>query len=76
MARTFDDYVVISVICFAQYNLESNFNPRYEWLSTLERGCPNSEYWCVLGLVLFVTGTCTHFNILNCICQLSDHFSS
>ena len=48
MAKTFDDFVVISVICFAKDNLESNFTSRYEWLATLERGCPNSEYWCVL----------------------------
>ena len=25
-----DDFEVISVICFAQDNLESNFTPRYE----------------------------------------------
>ena len=28
--KTFDDFGVISVICFAQDNLESNFTPRYE----------------------------------------------
>ena len=28
--KTFDDFEVISVICFAQDNLESNFTPRYE----------------------------------------------
>ena len=44
--KTFDDFEVISLICFAQDNLESNFTPRYEWLATLESGCPNSEYWC------------------------------
>ena len=59
MAKSFDDFVVISVICFAPGNLESNFTPTYEWLATLERGCPNSEYWCVLGLVLLVIGRCT-----------------
>ena len=64
MAKTFDDFVVILVICFAQDNLESNFTLRYEWLATLERGCPNSEYWCVLGVVLFVIGRCTHFDII------------
>ena len=74
--KTFDDFGVISVICFAQDNLESNFTPMYEWLGTLESGCPNSEYWCALGLVLFVIGRCTHFDKLNCICHLSDHFSS
>ena len=72
----FDDFVVISVICFAQDSLESSFTPRYAWLATLESGCPNSEYWCELGLVLFVMGRCTHFDILNCFCHLSDHFSS
>ena len=30
MAKTFDDFVVISVICFTHDNLESNFTPRYE----------------------------------------------
>ena len=29
MAKTFDDLVVILVICFAQDNLESSFTPRY-----------------------------------------------
>ena len=38
MAKTFDDFVVISVICFAQDNLQSNFTPKYEWLATLESG--------------------------------------
>ena len=76
MAKTIDDLVEMSVICFAQDNLESNFTPRYEWLAALESGCPNSEYWCELGLVLFVIGGCTHFDILNCNCNLSDHFSS
>ena len=28
--KTFDDFDVISVICFAQDNLESNFTPWYE----------------------------------------------
>ena len=28
--KTFDDFEVFSVICFAQDNLESNFTPRYE----------------------------------------------
>ena len=28
--KTFDDVEEISVICFAQDNLESNFTPRYE----------------------------------------------
>ena len=28
--KTFDDFEVISVICFAQDNLESNFTLRYE----------------------------------------------
>ena len=74
--NTFDDFVVISVICFAQDSLESSFTPRYAWLGTLESGCLNSEYWCELGLVLFVMGRCTHFDILNCICHLSDHLSS
>ena len=64
MAKTFDDLVVISVISFAQDNLESSFTPRYARLSN---GCPNREYWCELGLVLFVIGRCTHFDILNCI---------
>ena len=41
-----------------------------------KRARPNSEYWCELGLVLFVIGRCTHFDKLNCICHLSDHFSS
>ena len=59
MAKTFDDLVDISVICFAQDNLESNFTPMYEWLDTLESGCSNSEYWCELRLVLFVIGKCT-----------------
>ena len=54
MVKTFDDLVEMSVICFAQENVESNFTPRYEWLATLASGCPNSEYWCELGLVLFV----------------------
>ena len=76
MAKAFDDLLGNSVICFAQDNLESNFTPRYEWLATLESGCPNSEYRCEIGLVLFVIGRCTHFDILNCICHLSDHFSS
>ena len=40
---------------------------RYEWLATLESGCPNSKYWCELGFVLFVIGRCTHFYQLNCI---------
>ena len=62
VAKTFDDFVVISVICFTQDNLESNFTPRYERLATLESGCSNSEYWCELGLVLFVIGRCTHFD--------------
>ena len=48
--KTFDDFEVISVICFAQDNLESNFTPRPSF--SLESGCPNSEYWCELGLVL------------------------
>ena len=74
--KTFDDFEVISVICFAQDNLESNFTPRYEWLATLESGCPNSEYWCELGFDLFAIGRCTHFDKLNCVCHLSDHFSS
>ena len=30
MGKYFDDFVVISVICFAQDNLEYNFTPRYE----------------------------------------------
>ena len=42
----------------------------------LESACQNSEYWCELGLVLFVIGRCTPFDILNCICHLSDHLSS
>ena len=54
MDKTFDDLVEISVICFAQDNVESIFTLRYEWLATLESGCPNSEYWCELGLVWFV----------------------
>ena len=49
--KTFDDFEVISAICFALDNLECNFTPRYEWLATLESGCPNSEYWCELGFV-------------------------
>ena len=32
-------------------------------MATLESGCQNSEYWCELGLVLFVIGRCTHFDI-------------
>ena len=62
--KTFDDFEVISVICFAQDNLESSFTPRYEWPATLESGCPNSEYWCELGFVLFVIGRCTLTAIL------------
>ena len=27
--KTFDDLVVISVVCFAHGNLESSFTPRY-----------------------------------------------
>ena len=46
--------------------MESSFTPRYARLVTLESGCPNSEYWCEVGLVLCVIGTCTHFDILNC----------
>ena len=38
--------------------------------------CPNSELCCVLGLVLFVIGRCTHVDLVNCICHLSDYFSS
>ena len=76
MGKTFDDLVEMSEICFAQDNLASNFTPRYEPLATLESGCPNSEYWFELGLVVFVIGRCTHFDILNCICHLSDNFSS
>ena len=74
MAKTFDGLVEISEICFAQDNLEFKFRPtpRYEWLATLESGCPNSEYWCELGLVLSVIGRCTHFDILNCICHLTE----
>ena len=30
MPKTFDDLLEMSVICFAQDNLESNFTPRYE----------------------------------------------
>ena len=30
MPKTFDDVLKMSVICFAQDNLESNFTPRYE----------------------------------------------
>ena len=30
MAKSFDDFVVISVICFTHDNLESNSTPRYE----------------------------------------------
>ena len=56
------------MICFAHDNLESSFTPRYAGRATLESVCPNSEYWCELGLVLFVIGRCTHFDILNCIC--------
>ena len=63
MTKTFDDLIDISVICFVQDNFESNFTPRYEWLATLESGCPNSEYWCELGLVLFVIERCTLFFI-------------
>ena len=33
--KTFDDFEVISVICFAQDNLESNFTPRYKIQETL-----------------------------------------
>ena len=29
MAKMFDDLLQISVICFAQNNLESSFTPRY-----------------------------------------------
>ena len=56
--------MVISVICFSQDSLESSFTQGYARLATLESGCPNSEYWCELGLVLFVTGRGTHFDIL------------
>ena len=48
----------------------------YELLGTVVIGCTNSEYWCELGIVLSVIGRCTHFDILNRICHLSDHFSS
>ena len=61
MVNIFDEFVVISVICN---------------LGTSVKGCPNTEYWCELGLVLTVIGRCTHFDILNCICHISDHFSS
>ena len=52
--KTFDDFGVMLVICFAQDNLESSFTPRYERLATLESEGPNSECWCGPGLVLFV----------------------
>ena len=45
-------------------------------MAIFENGCPNGEYSCELGLVVFVIGTCTHVDKLNCICQLFDHFSS
>ena len=38
MVKSFDDFVVMSVICFAQDNLESNFTPMYEWLATFRKG--------------------------------------
>ena len=66
--KSFEDVQVISVICFAQDNLESNFTPRC--------GCPNSEYWCELDFVLSVIGTCIQFDKSNCICHLPDYFSS
>ena len=75
MGKTFDDFVVMSVICFAQDHLESNFI-QVRVACYFRNGCPNSAYWCVLGLFLFVIGRCTHFDILNCISHLSDHFSS
>ena len=53
--------------------MESNFTPRYEWLDTVDNGWPESEYFCVLGLVLFVIGKWTHLDTLNSICHLSDH---
>ena len=74
MAKTFDDFVLMSVICFAQDNLKSNYTPRYEWLATLESGVQivnTGVCW-----VFFLIGRCTLFDILNCICHLSDHFSS
>ena len=37
MAKTVEELVVISVICFVQDNLESNFT---EVLATLENGWP------------------------------------
>ena len=51
--------------------MESNFTPRYEWLDTVDNGWPESEYLCVLGLVLFVIGRWTHLDTLNSICHVS-----
>ena len=56
--------------------MESNFTPRYEWLDTVDNGWPESEYLCVLGLVLFVIGRWTHLDTLNSICHLSDHVAT
>ena len=55
------------------YNLESNFTPRYEWLDTVDSSWPKSEYLCGLGLVLFLIGRWTHLDTLNSICRLTDH---
>ena len=44
MPKTFEDFEVMSVTCFVQVNLESNFTPRYEWLDTVDSGWPKSEY--------------------------------
>ena len=73
--KTFYDFEVISVICFL---------PRIIWNLILLRGTSD---WPLLkagvqiantglGLFLFVIGRCIHFDKLNCICHLSDHFSS
>ena len=56
MPKTFEDFEVMSVFCFVQVNLESNFTLRYEWLDTVDSGWPKSEYLCGLGLILFVIG--------------------
>ena len=74
--KTFEDLEAMSVIWFAQVSLVSSFILRYGWLETVESGTPQSEYEYSLGLVLFVIGRCTHFGMLNSICNLLDHVCS
>ena len=45
--------------------MESNFTPRYEWLDIVESGWPKREYFCELGLILFVIGRWTPLDTLN-----------